>query len=100
MGLIGVYVNSTDLWDWTPYETLELCNSTKPGKDQGNWNAMLYPLLNTTAKGGIFYEGQVDVEEGSSLETQACMLNGTLSTWMAAQVLLLGLASLQFCLRT
>ena len=64
-------------------------------KERGMWNAMLYPLLNTSATGGIFYEGQVDVEEGGSLEHHSCMLNGTLATWMKVQNLTkLGLVGL------
>ena len=31
VGLLGVYVNTTDLWPWTPLDTLHHCNSTRPG---------------------------------------------------------------------
>ena len=95
VGVVGVYVNSTDIWPWTPIETLATCRPGGKPKERGNWNAMLYPLLNTSATGGIFYEGQVDVEEGGSLEHHSCMLNGTLSTWMSLQNLTkLGLVGL------
>ena len=79
VGVIGAYVNSTDLWPWTPIETLSACRPGGKPRERGNWNAMLYPLLNTSATGGIFYEGQVDVEEGGSLEHHSCMLNASLS---------------------
>ena len=95
VGVVGVYVNSTDIWPWTPIETLATCRPGGKPKERGNWNAMLFPLLNTSATGGIFYEGQVDVEEGGSLEHHSCMLNGTLSTWMSLQNLTkLGLVGL------
>jgi len=95
VGVMGVYVNNTDLWPWTPIETLATCRPGGKPRERGNWNAMLYPLLNTSATGGIFYEGQVDVEEGGSLEHHSCMLNGTLATWMKVQNLTkLGLVGL------
>ena len=46
---------------------------------------MLFPFLKSSAKGGIFYEGQVDVERGDKLSNHNCMLNGTITMWMSAQ---------------
>lgn len=99
MGLLGVYANQTDLYPWTPLETLKKCHSPIRSEDRGLWNAMLYPLLNSTVQGGIFYEGQVggqeqvragahtqvDVEEGTSLQNHSCLINGTLTTWIETQ---------------
>jgi len=87
VGLVGIYVNQTDLWPWTPLEVVEECNhlSEYNSDERGHWNAMLFPFLKSSAKGGIFYEGQVDVERGDKLSNHNCMLNGTLTTWMSAQ---------------
>ena len=87
VGLVGIYVNQTDLWPWTPLETIERCKAytTDHVDGRGHWNAMLFPFFNLSATGGIFYEGQVDVEKGDALDHHECMLNGTLTEWLTAQ---------------
>ena len=89
VGLVGIYVNQTDLWPWTPLETDKGCGavSMQHTDERGHWNAMLFPFFNSSAKGGIFYEGQVDVEKGDNLTHHSCMLNGTISKWMNLQKL-------------
>ena len=60
VGLVGVYVNNTDMWSWSPMEAVtsecarnSLINHTDA---RGHYNGMLYPLFNMSAKGAIFSE--------------------------------------------
>merc|ERR1711970_853032 len=85
VGLVGIYVNQTDLLPWTPLDVIHSCKSDHHLDDRGLWNAMLFPFLNSSAKGGILYEGQVDVERGDNLSSHGCMLSGTINTWMNEQ---------------
>ena len=61
VGLVGVYVNSTDIRSWSPPEAVRTCGA-QPLRSGGYWNGMLAPLLNLTAAGAILYEGAMDVE--------------------------------------
>merc|ERR1712055_1223485 len=77
VGLVGIYVNQTDLLPWTPLDVIHSCKSDHHLDDRGLWNAMLFPFLNSSAKGGILYEGQVDVERGDNLISHGNNQNNT-----------------------
>ena len=89
VGLLGVHVNKTDIWPWAPYEAVTsqcareaFYNHTKA---RGYWGGMVYPLLNMTAAGAIFYEGQLDAERSTNMSQYRCLLNQTVSMWAGLQ---------------
>ena len=49
--------------------------------EEGVWNAMLAPLLNTTATGGVWYSGQYDVDNNIRLDKANCSLTGVIASW-------------------
>ena len=91
VGLIGVHVNKTDIWPWAPYEaTVSPCareSFYNHSEARGYWGGMVYPLLNMTAAGAIFSEGQLDAERNTNMSEYQCLLNQTLNTWVSMQKL-------------
>jgi len=92
VGLVGVYVNKTDIWPWSPTKAVfsecareSLMNHTD---SRGYWNGMLSPLFNTTALGAILYEGEMDVERDINGTMYRCLLNQTITTWIQEQKLI------------
>ena len=89
VGLVGIHVNSTDIWPWAPYEAVT-SNCAREAfynhsQARGYWGGMVSPLLNMTAAGAIFYEGQLDAERRTNMSQYRCLLNQTLTMWTGLQ---------------
>ena len=56
-------------------------------KARGYWGGMLYPLLNMSAMGAVWYEGQLDAERNTNMTQYQCLLNQTIHMWMGLQKL-------------
>ena len=89
VGLVGVHVNDSDIWPWAPYEAVT-SNCAREAfynhsQARGYWGGMVYPLLNMTAAGAIFYEGQLDAERRTNMSQYRCLLNQTVTMWAGLQ---------------
>merc|ERR1712216_722093 len=61
IGSIGTYWGGTADELWSSREALKKCldpSKPIPGKDSTLWNGMIAPLLQTTIKGAVWYQGE------------------------------------------
>ena len=78
IGLIGTYVGGTADELWSSKDALRKCldpNKPIPTKDSQLWNGMVNPILNTTIKGAIWYQGEADAGHPGSYV-------GSLGRWL------------------
>ena len=89
VGLLDIHVNSTDIWPWAPYEAVTSACAREAfynhSQARGFWGGMVYPLLNMTAAGAVFYEGQLDAERRTNMSQYRCLLNQTVNMWAGLQ---------------
>ena len=85
IGLIGDYVGGTADELWSSPDALAECLDPKkpvPVTDSSLWNGMLAPLLNTTIKGAIWYQGEADARHpGGAYDGYNCTFPAMIADW-------------------
>ena len=75
------------MWSWAPLEVAAGCPGRAAGHPavRGHWNAMLFPLVNTTAAGGLVWEGELAVQRGENETEWGCVVGGMAESWLRDQ---------------
>ena len=85
VGLIGTYWGGTADELWSSPDALRKCldPATGPtGEDGQLWNGMIVPLLNTTIKGAVWYQGEADSgHPGGKYDAYNCTFPAMIADW-------------------
>ena len=90
IGLISTNYGGTSVEAWSSPETLRKCGITEqdsrnrldPNMHSGLWNGMLYPFLNMTIYGVIWYQGEQNAYKPSTYNcTFPAMIEGWRKEW-------------------
>eukprot|EP01084_Bolivina_argentea_P283290 485116_1 len=79
LGLIESAFGGTSIYNWCSPTVLKECNTTKYDETR-NWNAMIYPLLQTTIKSVIWYQGEAD-SRLPFCNYYNCLLKAMINDW-------------------
>lgn len=64
IGLVGTYFGGTADELWSSPDALRKCLATRnladSGKNSELWNGQVFPVVNTTIKGAVWYQGEAD----------------------------------------
>ena len=104
VGVIGAYVNGSDLRSWAPEETRAIKMKKREDKDlfqhkessptvkqfnlvpsSSYWNGMVSPLINLTVTGVVMSEGEND--KGINITEYSRLLDRTITSWIEKQKL-------------
>ena len=77
IGVLNTNWGGTPVEFWSSPEALAKCGSAP---DSGGWNGMMVPLLNTTIKGAIWFQGEANTKD---YPTYACTFPAMISDWRA-----------------
>jgi sialate O-acetylesterase len=84
LGLIESCWSGSPDEQWSPSESLAKCLDPTKGepKNGGMFNGMIRPLLNTTIKGAIWYQGESDAEHpGGKYDGYNCTFPAMIEGW-------------------
>ena len=106
VGVIGAYVNGSDLRSWSPEETRAIKMKKREDKENdlfyhkdssptvkqfnlvpssSYWNGMVSPLINLTVTGVVMSEGEND--KGINITEYSRLLDRTITSWIEKQKL-------------
>ena len=93
VGVIGAYVNGSDITSWAPEETQKITNTKREDNEKrfnlvpssSYWNGMVSPLMNLTVTGVVMSEGEND--KGMNISEYSRLLNRTITSWIEKQKL-------------
>ena len=92
VGVIGAYVNESDIRSWSPEEEKRVFIKCEHCKRRINmapmssyWNGMVSPLLNLSVMGVVMSEGEND--RGMNISEYSSLLDRTITSWIDQQKL-------------
>ena len=83
VGVIGAYVNGSDIRSWAPEENRKRRINIAPMSSY--WNGMVSPLLNLSVMGVVMSEGEND--RGMNVSEYSSLLDKTITSWIDQQKL-------------
>lgn len=87
VGLIGSYVGGTADELWSSPDALAKCldpSKPVPAQDSELWFGMIRPLLNTTIKGAVWWQGEADSRHpGGAYDGYNCTFPEMIADWRA-----------------
>ena len=83
VGVIGAYVNGSDIRSWAPEEKRKRRINIAPMSSY--WNGMVSPLLNLSVIGVVMSEGEND--RGMNVSEYSSLLDKTITSWIDQQKL-------------
>eukprot|EP00041_Stephanoeca_diplocostata_P002274 m.25095 g.25095 ORF g.25095 m.25095 type:complete len:621 (+) comp13137_c0_seq1:240-2102(+) len=86
IGLIGTYFGGTADELWSSPDALRKCLATRSLADSGKnselWNGQIYPIINTTIKGAVWYQGEADSSHpGGAVDGYNCTFPAMIADW-------------------
>lgn len=87
IGLIGSYVGGTKDELWSSHDALKQCldpsKPINPGFSE-LWNGMIFPLINHTIAGAVWYQGEADSRNpGGQFDGYNCTFPAMIEDWRA-----------------